>query len=206
MNSAEAAATSEIWGDLYSVGQALFESPDIVTRRIYYQSLQGNNFERPSFLVKLTAGRNRSRNIATRWFDADILVQYYTTTEWDAISVGDVVMGIFSGFPEVLLPKYDFSTSPPSKISISSVNQYGERVPSLMGIRVDPESVKLTTLETPDENWQANIEFTMVSPRRANMNLAPFLTAATFELINYNLDLPKEVGIHAYASLNVTVG
>lgn len=204
-SSAEAAASYEVWGDLYAVFRCLIDCPDIPSHRVYFQNLRGQSFERPSFLIKMVAERNRSRNIATRWADMDVMIQFYARTEWDAVGVAGRMVELFSGFPEKLIPKWDFSQSPPQKISISGVDQYGQAVPSTMGIRITPDSVRAEVDDTEDEQWQATVEFTMVSPRRANLDLAPFLTAASYEVINYNLIQPQHVSMSMNASQTATV-
>lgn len=204
-SSAEAADRYEIWGDVYAVYRALIDEPMTPSHRVYFQNLRGKPFVRPSFLIKVVAERNRSRNIATRWADIDMMIQFYADTEWDAMGVGSRVVELFSGFPEKLLPKWDFSGSVPEKISISGIDQYGRRVPSQMGIRVSPDSVRSEVDDTEDGRWQATVEFTMVSPRRAKLDLSPYLTSASYAVINYHANLPQRVSMSMTASQTATV-
>lgn len=206
MDSATASKTSEIWGDIYSCYRALYDNPAVVNHRYYFQNLKGDNFQRPSYLVKLVTARNRGRNIATRWAHLDIMVQHFAETEWDAITGAEQVANTFSGFPQVLLHKWDFSGTVPSKISISGVDQYGGVVPSAMGIRIDPDSVTTDITQTEDKRWQSSTTFTMVSPRRADLGVLPlYLTAISYQLLTYQLILPTPVEINMTASLSATV-
>lgn len=206
MDSATAAETYEVWGDIYAIYRCLIDAPTVPSHRVYFQNLRGKAFERPSFLIKVVTERNRSRNIATRWADMDIMIQYYADTEWDAVGVAGRVVELFSGFPEKLIPKWDFASDPPERISISGVDQYGQAVPATMGIRITPDTVRSVVTEAEDERWQATIEFTAVSPRQASLTLPPFLTAASYELlVNYELDNPQHNNMSMTASQSVTV-
>lgn len=205
MDSAAAALKSEIWGDLYSVYRWLFDDPSVPSHRYMFQNLDGNSFRRPSCLVKLVRARNKPHNIVSRSADLDIMVQYYATNHWEAVGVGDRILNAFSGWPQVILPKYDFSKSPPERISITGVDQYGVAVPSTMGIRIDPESVGMDIVTTEDQKYQVAVTFTMVSPRQRAQTLAPFLTEATITLITNALITPIDVDISMKSSLTCTV-
>lgn len=205
MGIESSSATSELWGDLYSVFRYLAGHPDIPVRRVYFNRLDGNNFVRPSFQIKYTTFRNMPRHIMMKRVKSEVMVQYYADTEWEAISAAEVIVDLLGGWPEAILPKYDFTQTPPAKISISGLDEYGNVVPGTAGIRIDPESVKADPFETEDHKWQVPVTFTMESTRFKSINPKSIVTAISYDLLTSELTLPIEVEAITTVAPSVTV-
>lgn len=192
-----AASESEIWGALFSVSKMLFDAPEITVKNYYFQKLTGNNFERPAFLIKLIVPRTRPRNTRSRWLDLEMLVQYYSESEFDAIITAEKTMNLLAGWPQTILPKYDFSQTPPRKISFTGKDQNGLLVPHTTGMRIDPVSVRgAEPFQTEDGNWQVPITFTMDLPQRNELEDTDVITAISYQLLTQALNLPLEVSTY----------
>ena len=153
--------------DLYSLKQLLFES-DIEPKTYYLERVEGQ-FERPSFLIKIVNFANVPYNDYMSWIDEDVLIQYMASSMLDAQATSARVMNLLTrtgvGVKDVILPRYDFSTEPPTKIPVSYRDISGNiAFPSNMGTRIDPTSVRCVVAQEPDERWSSAITFTMRSP------------------------------------------
>lgn len=170
MELAEAGIEDELVGDLYSIQQFLFESG--LQPKRYFTSLTEGHFERPGFLIKYIDAKVIPVNMALKRVESEVMVQYFASSHFDGLAMLGKLLDLFSGYPSVLLPLYDFTTDPPSKISVSGVDANGVRVTERkMGLRIDPNTVKGEVIPAADETyWNVPITFTMTAVRlRANV-------------------------------------
>ncbi len=202
MGIEQTSVASEVWGDLYGVFRALFDDPRLPARRVYFDGIEGDNFERPSYQIKFITLRNRPGNFVHKTMAQDIMVKYFAETEFEAIAAAEVIMDILSGWPIKTLPKYDFSVSPPRKISYTGRDQYGRVVSWAVGNTIESDSIKADPFQTEDDRWEVPVTFTMLSPRIRNINPTT-VTAITYDLLVGALTAPEELVVVTQASASV---
>lgn len=191
MSISENASISNLWGDIYAIFRYLMADQRVPVRRVFFGRLRGDNFERPSIQLKYVSLQQKTRHHNLKFVESDVLLHYYCNTEWEAVTAAEVFLDLLTGWPETVLPRYDFTVNPPQKISLSGVDYHGQEVTRAAGIRIDPNSVKADPFESEDHNWQVPITFTIRSPRYKAYD-APTVTGVSYEFL-LNEALPTEV-------------
>lgn len=164
----EFGAKDETWHDMYSLFRFMFESElnSITTDPpFYYFERVEAGFQRPSFLIKTVTGRPIPYNYYLSWYEHAVQVSFFSEDLFECQYVMSSYQKLLTGFRDVILPRYDFSVSPPLPISVSGRNADGQLVPSAMGTRIMPDTVNARLLQEPDDRWQSVITFNMRSPR-----------------------------------------
>lgn len=205
MDVVAASSTNQLWGDMYAVMRLLYNSPLLSTKEYYFQTIKGNNFVRPSFLIKMVDSHAQTRTHRSKFVELEMLITYHSYTQWDALEVGEVVSDLLSGWPQAILPKWDFTNLPPIPLPISGYRG-PTFIPHGVGIRVDPDSVSMNSpIETPDELWETPITFTMRSSRNRVLDDAPIITAVNYQLLFSPLMLPQILEVNYASSSSVTI-
>jgi len=101
------------------------------------------------------------------WYQGAVQLQFFSEDVFEAGFVASRVSELLAPPPQrqLILPKYDFSKSPPEKFSISGITDDGGCVESKMGTRILTDSINVNTFQEEDERWQTVISFTTKSPR-----------------------------------------
>jgi hypothetical protein len=161
------AVSSLVLGDLYALQQFIYES-GIGTPRFYFK-LEEGSFQRPSFYIKIIETSMVPRVKEFRGITSQIMVQYFTEDYYDAQVVATQLQMLLSGAPvhnDVVLPRYDFSTNPPTKNTTSGWDVDRTFVGSgTMGARIDPTTITNGgTIQEDNRAWNVPITFSMYSP------------------------------------------
>lgn len=158
---------SLVLGDLYSLQQFIYEAK-VGPPRFYFK-LEEGSFQRPSFYVKIIESNLNPRVKEFRGITSQIMVQYFTEDYYDAQVVATQLQMLLSGAPvhnDVVLPRYDFSTNPPTKHTVSGWD--GDRTfvgNGRMGARIDPSTINNGGIIQEDNRaWNVPITFSMYSP------------------------------------------
>jgi hypothetical protein len=160
-------ASSAVLGDLYALQQLIYESRIGSSR--FYLKLEEGSFQRPCFYIKLIESSMVPRVKEFRGISSQVMVQYFTDDFYDAHVVATQLQMLLSGAPvgnDVILPRYDFSTNPPIKRSVSGWDGDNTFVGGgTMGARIDPSTISNGgILQEDNREWNAPITFTMYSP------------------------------------------
>lgn len=158
---------SAVLGDLYSLQQFVYEST-IGAPRFYFK-LEEGSFQRPCFYIKLIETSLNPRVKEFRGITSQVMIQYFTEDFYDAQVVATQLQMLLSGAPvhnDVVLPRYDFSTNPPTKKSVSGWDDDNVLVEcGTMGARIDPSTINNGGIIQEDNRaWNVPITFTMYSP------------------------------------------
>jgi len=195
-----ASADSDVLGDLYSLQQHIYESK-IGFGRFYFK-LEEGSFQRPSYYIKVIESTLNSRHRSFRQITSQIMVQYFTEDYYEAQVVSSKLPILLSGgalFADLVLPRYDFSTTPPTKKSVSGWDQDntfsgelvgleggGSTVSNTMGARIDPTTINNGGIIQEDNRaWNVPITFSMVSPVSSFQNI-PTIENISYELLTGN--------------------
>lgn len=198
------AAASELFGDLYSLHRLVVDSPEVEVKRVYFDRIDGDNFERPSMQLKIVSFKTNTGSHVHKSVVSDVMLKYFAATEFEAISAAATIVDLLSGWPEKSIPRYNFAVTPPEPISFTGVNEYGQRVPWTVGIRIDPDSIKADPFKTEDDNWETAVMFTMTAPRHRATNPL-FITSITFETLTSVVTGPTELAVTMGMEPSVTV-
>lgn len=158
---------SLVLGDLYALQQFIYESG--IGEPRFYLKLEEGSFQRPSFFLKLVETSIEPRVKEFRGIMSQVMVQYFTEDFYDAQVVATQLQMLLSGAPvhnDVVLPRYDFTTNPPTKCTTSGWDAdrtyVGEGV---MGARIDPTTITNGGVQQEDNRaWNVPITFSMYSP------------------------------------------
>jgi hypothetical protein len=175
----------DAWADLYAVYDFMFESGienELSEPPSYYFHRVEQGFSRPSFLLKYVSLRPLPKNHYMQWYEGSMQLSFFCDDVFDATLMLHKLQRILTPVRDLILPKYDWTQETPQKISVTGVTPDGERVPALMGARIMPDTVNGTTLQEPDERWQAIVNFTMHSPRLEEFECNP-LQQVTLEYL-----------------------
>ena len=161
------AMSSLVLGDLYSLKEFLYES-GIGTPR-FYLKLEEGSFARPSFFIKLVESNVTPRVKEFRSITSQVMVQYFTEDYYDAQVVATQLQMALSGAPvhnDVVLPRYDFTTNPPTKCEVSGWDVDRTYVGGgVMGARIDPTTINNGgVIQEDNRAWNVPITFSMHSP------------------------------------------
>lgn len=161
------AMSSLLLGDLYSLKEFIYESRIGAPR--FYLKLEEGSFERPSFFIKLVDTTLVPRIKEYRSISSQVMVQYFTEDFYDAQVVNTQLQMLLSGAPvhnDVVLPRYDFTTSPPTKCTVSGWDvDRTYRGDGFMGARIDPTTINSGGVQQEDNRaWNVPVTFTMHSP------------------------------------------
>lgn len=162
-----ASPMSAVLGDLYSLQQFIYEST-IGAPRFYFK-LEEGSFQRPCFYIKLIETNLNPRVKEFRGITSQVMVQYFTEDFYDAHIVATKLQMLLSGAPvhnDVILPRYDFSTSPPTRKTVTGWDIDNTFVGNArMGARIDPTSINNGGIIQEDNRaWNVPITFSMYSP------------------------------------------
>lgn len=174
-----ASPNSLVLGDLYALQQLIFES-GIGFGRFYFK-LEEGSFQRPSYYIKIISSTLNSQIKSYRQITSQIMVQYFTEDFYEAQTVANDLQVLLSGGPysvDVLLPRYDFSTLPPTKLSINGYDsdrmvatnyEYyeggGSSPAGVMGARIDPTTISNGgVIQEANRGFNVPITFSMLSP------------------------------------------
>jgi hypothetical protein len=163
---------SELFADLYALKQHLHES-NLEPKTYYLEGVEGG-FVRPSFYLKFVSYRTVPYNQYMSILEQNVQVQFFTEDYFDAIYTSEALMNLLAPPSDLILPKYDFTTSPPTKLSVTGRDSAGNEVgPIAMGIRIDRTTVNSTPFQEEDETWNVPVSFTMRSPLISSMKNTP---------------------------------
>jgi len=160
-------ASDAVLGDLYSLQQFIYES-GIGANRFYFM-LEEGSFQRPCFYIKIVESSMFSRGKENKGMTSEMMVQYFSEDFFDAQVTSTKLQMLLSGAPvfnDVVLPRYDFSTSPPTKYTTSGWDSEGVFVGNgVMGARIDPSTLSNGgVIQEDNRAWNVPITFTMDSP------------------------------------------
>lgn len=162
-----ASPMSAVLGDLYSLQQFIYEST-IGAPRFYFK-LEEGSFQRPCFYIKIIETTLNPRVKEFRGITSQIMVQYFTEDFYDAQIVATRLQMLLSGAPvhnDVVLPRYDFSTNPPTQKSVTGWDIDNTFVGNAsMGARIDPTTINNGgVIQEDNRAWNVPITFSMYSP------------------------------------------
>ena len=160
-------ASSAVLGDLYSLQQFIY-SNRVGAPRFYFK-LEEGSFQRPAVYIKLIESNLIPRVKEFRGIQSQVMVQYFTEDYYDAQVVATQLQMLLSGAPvhnDVVLPRYDFSTNPPSECPVSGWDDDRTYVGGgVMGARIDPSTISNGgVIQEDNRAWNVPITFTMYSP------------------------------------------
>jgi len=158
---------SLVLGDLYSLQQFIYASK-IGSDRTYLK-LEEGSFQRPAFYIKLVETNMVPRVKEFRGITSQVMVQYFTEDFYDAQVVATQLQMLLSGAPvynDVVLPRYDFTTNPPTEYTTSGWDLDGAYVGNgVMGARIDPTTINNGgVIQEDNRAWNVPITFSMYSP------------------------------------------
>jgi len=162
-----ASASSPVLGDLYALQQFIYQSG--IGAPLFYFTLEEGSFVRPSFYIKVVESSLASRITEFRGITSQIMVQYFADDFYDAHVVSTKLQMLLSGAPvftDVVLPRYDFSTNPPTAQTVSGWDAERTYVGgAVMGPRIDPTTISSGgVIQEDNRAWNVPITFTMYSP------------------------------------------
>lgn len=192
-----ASSNSVVLGDLYSLQQLIYES-GIGFGRFYFK-LEEGSFQRPSYYIKVIESNLGSRHRSFRQITSQIMVQYFTEDYYEAQVVSNDLQILLSGgqlFADVVLPRYDFSVSPPAKQSVSgwdadatstlgasNLEGGGTQAYGVMGARIDPTTINNGGIIQEDNRaFNVPITFSMTSPLPSFQNI-PTMENISWEIL-----------------------
>jgi len=200
---------SLVLGDLYSLQQEIYENR-IGSDRFYFK-LEEGSFQRPSFFIKLVDSSLAPFHKSFRKVESQVMVQYFTEDYYDAQVVANELQMLLSGgpyFPDLVLPRYDFTTKPPTKAEVSGWDRDNTFVGGArMGARIDPASINNGgIIQEENRAWNVPITFTMVSPM-PTFQCFPVMEEITVDFLSGTPVLPyiPIVTVRGLPSIDVTV-
>lgn len=161
------AGSSAVLSDLYGIQQMIYESR-IGADRFYFK-LEEGSFQRPAFFIKLIESTLNPRIKEFRGITSQVMVQYFTEDFYDAQVVATQLQMLLSGAPtynDVIVPRYDFTTNPPTKLTVNGWDVDGAFVgEGVMGARIDPNTINNGgVIQEGNRTWNVPITFSMYSP------------------------------------------
>jgi len=203
------AINSVVLGDLYSLQQHLYESR-VGSDRFYFK-LEEGSFQRPCFFIKVIDSALAPYHRSFRQVESQVMVQYLSEDYYDAQVVANDLQMILSGGPyygDLVLPRYDFSTQPPTKRTVTGWDGENTYVGNaVMGARIDPATVNSGGVMQEDNRaWNVPITFTMRSPMPSFQDF-PTIEEVTMDFLSGTPVLPqiREVCVRGLPSIDVTV-
>ncbi len=193
-----ASINSLILGDLYALQQHLYES-GVGSGRFYFK-LEEGSFQRPSIFIKLVGSNVTPYHMSFREIKSEIMVQYFTEDYYDAQVVANDLQFALSGgplFADLVLPRYDFTTSPPTKRTVSGWDNDGIHTAGgqaghgVLGARIDPSTISNGGIVQEDNRaWNTAITFSMDHPLLSFQDF-PTIENVTFEILTGEPVLPQ---------------
>ena len=203
----DAAAEAVIVSDLWSLKELIFRSG--IGASLFYFKLEEGSFIRPSYFIKVVNVTVIPRHAGYRELQEAIMVQYFTEDYYDALVTQTALSLLLSGAPnfaDIILPRYDFSQSPPQPISITGRdNSDGTLDPNcLMGARIDPTTITSSAIEEENRTFNVSFTFTVNSPVLRDIT-APFMENITFEILTGDPLVPEVVKVCAKSESSVII-
>lgn len=196
-------------GDLYALQQHLYENR-VGSDRFYFK-LEEGSFQRPCFFLKIVDSSLAPYHRSYRRVVSQVMVQYLTEDYYDAQEVNNELQMILSGgphFADLVLPRYDFTTSPPTKHTVSGWDGENTYVGNpVMGSRIDPASVSSGGLmQEENRAWVVPVTFNMTSPMPTFKDF-PVIEEITIDFLSGTPVLPqiKTVCVRGLPTIDVTV-
>jgi len=200
---------SVVLGDLFALQQHIYENR-IGSDRFYFK-LEEGSFQRPAFFIKVVDSALAPYHRSYRRVVSQVMVQYLTDDYYDAQVVANDLQMLLTGGPlygDLVLPRYDFTTSPPTKHTVSGWDGENTYVGnSVMGARIDPITVSSGgVMQEENRAWNVPITFSMASPMPTFQDF-PVMEDITIDFLSGTPVLPQitKVCVRGLPTIDVTV-